>query len=81
MTMEEIRQMQHAQPFQPYRIHMANGRFVDVIHPEFVARSPKGRSLVVYKKDGRFEIIDIMLVLSLEPLNGQSPRRRGKKGG
>lgn len=79
MTMEEIQQMQKMRPFLPYRIHLASGRSVDVVHPEFVARSPKGRSMIVYKKDGGFEIIDVMLVISLEPLNGHAPRRRGRK--
>ena len=72
MTVEQLQATQHAQPFRPYRIHMADGRSLDVHHPDFVARSPTGRTIVVYKLDDTSEIVDLLLVASLEVLNGQS---------
>ncbi len=73
--------MQHSAPFQPYRIHMADGRYVDVAHPDFLARSPAGRTAVVYKPDETHEVIDLLLVTSLEVLNGKrKPRRKTRKG-
>lgn len=78
MTVERLQATQHAQPFRPYRIHMADGRRLDVHHPDFVARSPTGRTIVVYKPDDTSEIVDLLLVASLEVLNGQSaPKRTG----
>ncbi len=71
MTVEQLTQVQHARPFRPYRIHLTDGRHLDVVHPDFVARSPKGRTVIVYKSDESFEIIDLLLVVSLEVLNGQ----------
>jgi hypothetical protein len=76
MTVEQLQAMQHAQPFRPYRIHMADGRSLDVHHPDFVARSPAGRTIVVYKPDDTSEIVDLLLVASLEVLNGQSAQKR-----
>jgi len=76
MTVEQLQATQHAQPFSPYRIHMADGRSLDVHHPDFVARSPTGRTIVVYKPDDTSEIVDLLLVTSLEVLNGQSAQKR-----
>lgn len=71
MTVEQLQGVQQAKPFRPYRIHMADGRSLDVFHPDFVARSPAGRGAIVYKPDETFEVIDLLLVASLEVLNGQ----------
>jgi hypothetical protein len=71
MTIEQLSTVHHAQPFQPFRIHMADGRAVEVYHPDFLSRSPSGRTVIVYKKDETFEIIDLLLVASIESLNGK----------
>ena len=46
--MEEILDFQRATPFTGYIIHLSDGRSLEVEHPEFLARSPLGRSIVVY---------------------------------
>ncbi|MCK4343178.1 MAG: hypothetical protein KAY37_15800 [Phycisphaerae bacterium] len=71
MTVEQLVQVQRAQPFRAYRIHLADGRHLDVGHPDFLARSPSGRTAIVYKVDETFEIIDLLLVSSLEILDGK----------
>ncbi|MBW3596479.1 MAG: hypothetical protein KY475_04295 [Planctomycetes bacterium] len=73
MTTEQLRDMLSAQPFRPFRAHLADGREVDIQHPEFAAFGG-GRTFVVYTSDDHFEIIDLLLVTSLEIING-SPRR------
>lgn len=70
MAVVQLIQMQRAQPFRPYRIHLADGRHLDVKHPDFLARSPAGRTAMVYKDDETFEVIDLLLVTSLEVVNG-----------
>ena len=70
MRVEELVQMQRTQSFRPYRIHMADGRHLDVEHPDFVARSPTGRTAIVYKADETFEVIDLLFVSRLEVLDG-----------
>ncbi len=70
MRVEVLVQLQRSQPFRAYRIHMADGRHLDVNHPDFVARSPTGRTAIVYKVDETFEVIDLLLVSSLEVLDG-----------
>lgn len=78
MTADQIRKLSEAVPFQPFRVHMANGRSLDVPHPDFMHLSPTGRRLVVESLDDSFEIVDVLLVTSVEslPRNGKAPRRR-----
>ena len=79
MQIKELQNVYRTQPFQPFIIHMADGRGIRVDHPEFMALSPVGRSAVVFDKDGGFEIIDVLLVTGLEVKNGKSPaKRKGK---
>ncbi len=81
MTGERIRSFYAAMPFQAFRVHMANGRSVDVPHPDFMHLSPTGRWLTVDQSDDSFELIDVLLVTSVEKLsqNGTTRRRRQRK--
>ena len=60
-------------------MHIADGRNVLVKHPDFLAYTPTGRTVIVTRLDETFEVIDLLLVASLEVVNGK-PRRRGKSG-
>jgi hypothetical protein len=76
MTIEQLKRFEQARPFQPFRIHMADGRHLDVKHPEHFARTQGGRTLFVSTGDEAFEIIDLLLVTSLERLNGKRGSRQ-----
>jgi len=78
MTTEQFTAVIRAMPFRPFRIHLADGRNLTVEHPDFIMRSPSGRSAILYKPDDTFEVIDLLLVAMLEVLNGQ-PRNGRKK--
>lgn len=77
MRVEELVQLHKAAPFRPFRIHLADGRHLDVEHPEFLAHVPKGRIAIVMRLDETFEIIDLMLVTTLEVIDAKS--RSGRK--
>ncbi len=79
MRVKQLVQLHKAEPFQPFRIHLADGRHLDVKHPEFLAHTPKGRTAILMRLDGTFEIVDLMLVTSLEVLDGKPRSRRKKK--
>jgi hypothetical protein len=66
MTADPIRQLLVQRPFQPFTVHLADGRQVRVDHYDWAIISPPGRTMIVYQKDGSFNIIDIMLVTDLE---------------
>lgn len=77
MTADALLKSLRAQPFQPFVIHLADGRRIPVRHSEFVARSPTGRTCVVYGQGDEFEIVDLFLVSSLKVGNGaRRPRRK-----
>ena len=65
MNIEEIKELYRAIPFQPFDIVLTDGSTVHVGHPDFMALSPRGRTLFVYESDG-FRIIDIPLIVALK---------------
>lgn len=66
MTTEQFRRMLKAQPFQPFTLHLADGRHFDIPHSEFASMFPSGRTVIVTQPDDSFEIIDLLLVTGLE---------------
>jgi hypothetical protein len=76
MTTDQLQNVWKAVPFKPFVIHLADGRNVRVVHPDFLTRSPSGRSVIVYQPDESFNVIDLLLVTDLEvKANGHRPRR------
>lgn len=65
MMTEHLKNLLAARPFTPFVIHMADSRDVAVSHPEAIAYGG-GRIAVVVRPDDSFEIIDLLLVPSLE---------------
>jgi len=72
MRSTEIRNAQRAQPFQPFVLHLADGRQFFVDHPEFIIVSRNERRVIIDDIDGNMEIIDPMLVTSISVLSPQS---------
>ncbi len=66
MTVEQLKNVQGARPFQPFTIHMGDRRSFRVDHPEFLSRSPSGRTVVVHQADDSFSVLDMLLVTELE---------------
>ena len=67
MKIEEIRRLLRAAPFQPFKIHVADGRTLQVPHPDFVALTGNNRTLIV-TSTGKpsFTLVDIPLITQLE---------------
>jgi hypothetical protein len=78
MTIEQIRNVYNAQPFQPFTIHLADGRDVPVLHREFIMSVPSGRTLFVCQPDDTVNFIDLPLVsdLRIKPPGKASRKRR-----
>jgi hypothetical protein len=66
MTAERLRALREMQPFRPFTIHLADGRTLTVPHRDFVSQSPGGRTIIVYRSDDSFSIVDLYLVTELE---------------
>ena len=79
MTSDRLEEMFKAQPFRPFDIRLADGRAVRVQHPEFIARSPSGRTAVVFQPDDSMTVIDVFLAVRLDkapPAKNGSKKRR-----
>jgi hypothetical protein len=77
MTIEQLRELHARRPFQPFEIHMADGRSLPVEHPEFLSQSPTGRTIAVALADGTHRIVDLLLATSLEVRPNGARKRRG----
>jgi hypothetical protein len=77
MTIEQLRAMHQARPFQPFDIQLADGRAVPISNPELLAVIPPGRTAIAVHPDGNFEVIDLLLVIGLKSHNGST--RRGRR--
>lgn len=77
MTTVQLRKLYESRPFQPFRLRMADGRSLYVGHPEWMAFSPSGRTVVIHERDDSFQIIDLLLVTSIEvKANGKKHVRK-----
>ncbi|HEY3243704.1 MAG TPA: hypothetical protein VGM03_10165 [Phycisphaerae bacterium] len=79
MTIDQLRKAHQAHPFEPFRIHLADGRQFEVRHPELLAVVPPGRTIIVVPPDGKWAVIDLLLVTSLESADGRSRRRTARR--
>jgi hypothetical protein len=66
MTADAIKDALHTIPFVPFALKVVGGKKYAVPHPDFVAISPTGRTLVLYTEGDRSTVIDIALVSQLE---------------
>jgi hypothetical protein len=66
MTLERIRAVHRALPFQPFTIRVADGRSFHVTHPELLSISPSGRTIVVNYGVEDFSVIDLLLVTEIQ---------------
>jgi hypothetical protein len=83
MTIEKLKELYDAQPFQPFIIHLADGREVPVHHRDFIMAVPSGRTILVVQPDDTLNIIDLLLVTDVE-LNRHksvSQKRRRRRTG
>jgi hypothetical protein len=78
MTIEQLRHAHQAQPFQPFSLHLADGKQLDVPHREFLSHSESGRTVIVHERGEAWNVVDLLLVTRLE----FSPARAaGQNGG
>ncbi len=82
MTLNQIRATHQRQPFEPFALHLADGRALHVPHPEFLYIPPKNdRCVFVTHDDGAVEAVDLLLVVSLKPLKATRNGSRRRKAG
>lgn len=68
MTTAEMRAFRDAAPFRHFRIHLADGRKLDVRHPEYLTIFNKAPRIAVEQDDGTYDLINLPIVASVELL-------------
>jgi len=77
MTSTEIKKQLDKQPFEPFALHLLDGRRFQVPHPEFAWVHPSGRTIhIADSKEGGTDILDILLIGSISVRNGHARRRK-----
>ncbi len=77
---EELGAMMRAAPFRPFEIRTADGDTIQVVHPDFVARSPLGDTAIIYDREGHHRVINLHQVVTMEPTRPKGgPPRPGKR--
>lgn len=79
MTIDQLRQFYDSQPFQPFVMHLADGREIPVRSREFMASAPSGRTVIVYQPDDSWNVVDLLLVTDLEARPAGNGARRRKR--
>jgi hypothetical protein len=63
MSADELKKCIMTSPFRPFLLNIADGRRIPVTGRDFILIPPeKGRTVVVYQKDGGFDLLDAMLI-------------------
>jgi hypothetical protein len=75
MTTQQLKAMLHAAPFEPFDVYLADGRSIEVRHPELVLITPGGRTICIASSDDAIEIVDLLLVTSLKPHSNGATRQ------
>lgn len=81
MTIEQMKELHNARPFQPFTLHLADGRQYDVRHPEFLAFSRSGRMLHFVTEQDTMDHIDLLMVVSAEVRHGDGKSSRRRRAG
>jgi len=76
MDLQGIREALHRQPFESFCIRLADGRSLDVPHPEMVAVG--NRRLIVVEPDDSWLVIEPLLIVSLD-YNGKRRARTNRR--
>jgi hypothetical protein len=79
MTVEQLRNAYNAQPFQPFAIHLADGRHISVASKEYIVAAPSGRTIVVFQPDDTMNVIDVLLITDLEFKSASTGGRKRSK--
>ena len=81
MKIDELKKIKGRRPFQPFRIRMADGREIQITHPDAIAwEDDQARIVVCVPKGGDWELVDVALITSLAlptTVMGEEPKAGG----
>jgi hypothetical protein len=78
MTIEQLRRVHQATPFEPFSLYMADGRSYEIPHRDFLSPSPTGRTVVVHHADDSASILDLLLINEIRLHRPKSAPQNGE---
>jgi hypothetical protein len=64
MTADAVREALRSR--RPFKVKIADGRSIDIPHPEFAAITQSGRLLIIAIEKDRIETVDVTVITGLE---------------
>ncbi len=59
VIIQEVRRLTDAEPFQPFILHLADGRRVSVQRRELLGIAPSGRTLAIFQLDDALDFVTV----------------------
>lgn len=78
MTIDRLKEIHQIRPFRSFVMHISDGASIRVSHPESIAYSTSGRTVVLIRPDDSTQFIDLLHVTRIELGNGVRGRRRSE---
>ena len=69
MIADEIKELMHAEPFQPVRIVLGNEQTFVVAHTDYLMVSPDRQTVLLYDEQGHFKTLNVQQIRLVEPVN------------
>lgn len=73
MRYQTLMEKRYAEPFEPFRIHLSNGRFYDVRHPELLIVGRHTSHLGVAIEEEDFVLADRMIQIANDQITDTVP--------
>jgi len=85
MDIAGVREALHREPFEPFLIRLADGRSLEVRHPEFVAVGKRRIVVIANDEVESWSAIEPLLIVSLDsipskPKGGNGTQRKKRPG-
>jgi hypothetical protein len=74
-----VREALRREPFEPFLIRLADGRSVEVKHPEFVALTSRRIIVIADDEAGSWSVIEPLLIVSLDYRSSNAPGGNGSR--
>jgi hypothetical protein len=65
MNIDQLQTARKAEPFRPFKIHMADGRTFDIPHRDYLSTTLGGRTAIVYYGQDGMSIVDTLLMTEI----------------
>ena len=66
MNYSTLKEIRDKNPFQPFTMHVSDGRNAHIPHPDFLAFSPDKHTVIAFTQEGGARLLDITQITELD---------------